>query len=328
MSMKPGMSALPRASKAFEKNVWADFVELLCLVSKDKEISLSDLVEVARQEDPEHSERGDQESAEKEDSFRQQLSDVFSYLLSRKQSFGDFYPFSFVDEDTICVEQTPLSSGQKLYLFLLYASNLSRFTKSEQARLTKDFEALSKAVIKLVFPQFNVEIFGTASQEGEPFHGGNVFDRLQRLSQYLNTTLSDAALKNPRYRQAGGDAGIDLVGFAQIEAAGSHAPFVPTLFAQCACSVDEWKDKQFSIQYEKISKKFSNLASYCEFIIVPFSLRGTDGSWSYTDLDRIVVIPIDRVRFLHIISLYGESFSFFENNDAYALVTDSLEEII
>ena len=328
MSMKPGMSTLPRASKAYEKNVWADFVELLCLVSLDKEISLSDLVEVARQEDSAQSERGDQDSAEKEDSFRQQFSDVFRYLFSRKQSFGDFYPFSFVDEDTICIEQTPLSAGQKLYLFLLYASNLSRFTKSEQARLTKDFEALSKTVIKLVFPQFNVEIFGTASREGEPFHGGSVFDRLQRLSQYLNTTLSDAALKNQRYCQAGGDAGIDLVGFAQIEADGSRAPFVPTLFAQCACSVDEWKDKQSSIKHETISKKIINLASYFEFIIVPFSLRGTDGSWSNTDLDRIVVIPIDRVRFLHIISLYGESFSFFENNDAYALVTDSLEEII
>ena len=103
---------------------------------------------------------------------------------------------------------------------------------------------------------------------------------------------------------------------------------MPTLFAQCACSVDEWKDKQSSIKHETISKKIINLASYFEFIIVPFSLRGTDGSWSNTDLDRIVVIPIDRVRFLHIISLYGESFSFFENNDAYALVTDSLEEII
>lgn len=326
--MKPRLSSLPDASKKFEKNVWADYVELMCFNSKDKEISLSDLLDDARKDDLEQDKRGGQESAEQDDRLRQHFTDVFSYLSERAKSFNECYPFAFVDEDTICVADdgaNTLSAGQKLYLFLLFASNLSQFTKPESSRLTTAFEALSKSILQFVFPNFSVEIFGTSSREGEPFAGGNVIDRLERLSNCLNTSVRDVCRKDERNYQPGGDKGIDIVGFIQVEGENSRAPFLPSLFAQCACSVDKWKEKQSSINYTEMRNLFEFLSPFCEFIIVPFSLRGPDGKWSSTDLNRIYVIPIDRVRFIHIVQLLGKDYSFFESSDAYKLVNESLE---
>ena len=59
-------------------------------------------------------------------------------------------------------------------------------------------------------------------------------------------------------------------------------------------------------------------------IFVPFSLRGPDGKWSDEEADRMAVIPVDRIRFLHIGTTKGECLTFFETNDAYKTVQESI----
>lgn len=325
--MTPSMSALPRVSKELEKNTWADYIELLCLINPDGEISLSDLSEINKVEDLTDQELRDYDTAERADSRYQQLFDVFQYIQSRVRIFADDYPFELIDEDTIRVKTNSPTISQLFYLFLLYASNLSRFEKSEQYVLTSNFELISREVLKYVYPNFTVEVFGTASKPDDLFYGGKLIEKLKKLSSFLNTEITDAVKNNPRYDQTCGDAGIDLVGFAPLDRDSYGAPFVPMIFAQCACSHDQWKEKQSSIKYDYIKPRFSNLAPYCEIIAVPFSLRDTTGQWDNTELDRIVVIPVDRVRFLHILSLYGSDFSFFDNSDAYRLIVESLGQL-
>jgi len=326
--MKLIVDALPNASKNLEKNIWADYVELLCLINIDHEISLSDLTERSKEEEQEENSKEEYGVAEKNDRLRQHYADVFRYIITRSEIFQDDYPFELVDEDTIGLRTFPYTIGQQLYLFLLFASNLSCFSKTDRDILTKAFESMSREVLQLVYPQFTVNIFGTSRDSGELFSGGNLIERLKLLADCLNTTLTESALNNPRYKHPSGDRGIDLVGFAQVESDKARSPFIPAWFAQCACSSEEWKGKQYSVQYETIRNMFNNLSHYSEFIVVPFSLRGPDGRWADTEADNIVATPIDRVRFLQITALYGRDNNFFESSVASQIVADICKEIV
>ena len=59
--MTPSLT-LPKASIDFEKNVWADYVEIICLTSPDGEISLSDMLMIASEDTLECPERGSDET--------------------------------------------------------------------------------------------------------------------------------------------------------------------------------------------------------------------------------------------------------------------------
>lgn len=325
--MTPSLT-LPKASIDFEKNVWADYVEIICLTNPDGEISLSDILTIASEDALERPKRGSDETGEQEDAFYQKFLDTFKYLENRAYMLNDAYPFSFTDEDTISIDFERLSTKQTFYLFLLYCSNLSRFSKPDQQCLTKEFEVVSKYILQQILPSFHIEIFGTASSPEDMFYGGKLIERFEKLAHCLHTEAKTATRENPRYNQASGDGGLDLIGFTQIDSRESEVPFIPSCFAQCACSVDKWKEKQSSIKFDEWNQRFNQIAHYCEFIFVPFSLRGPDGKWSNTEVDRIVVIPVDRVRFLHIIQSSEENLTFLEHSNAYRIIQESVSRFV
>lgn len=325
--MIPSLTSAPKASIKFEKNIWADYVELSCLVSTDKEISLSDMLDIASGDGCDSPERGSDETGEQEDVFYRDFLDIFKYLENRAHILNDAYPFSFVDEDTIAIDLGNLTAKHLLYLFLLYSSNLSLFGKSEQQYLTKSFESISRHILKRIYPSYHVEVFGTASSPGDIFYGGKLIERFEKLAQCLHTNVKSATKKNAHYDQGSGDGGLDLVGFIQLDDPKAEVPFIPVCFAQCACSVDKWKEKQGAIKFDEWNQRFERLAHYCEFIFVPFSLRGPDGKWSDEEADRMTVIPVDRIRFLHIASAKGGDFAFFETSDAYQAIQESIEDL-
>lgn len=323
--MIPNLSRLPGLSKKLEKNAWADFIELLCLVSKDKEISLGDVLTIASREESEGPERGSEETGEQEDKLRRQFLDVFKYLENRVSLLGDFYPFSFVDEDTIAIDLDTLTLKGKMYLFLLYCSNLFCFTPSDRYILTHEFESLSRFVLKQMYPMFHVEVFGTASEEKDLFYGGTLLERFEKLAKCLNTELKVATKNNERYATGSGDGGLDLVGFMRIDPDGAETSFLPMCFAQCACSVEDWVTKQSSIKFDQWNQRFEELVHYSELIFVPFSLRDSNGKWTSSRVDQIVVIPIDRIRFLHILG--ATDMSPLEDTDASAIMEGSVSEL-
>lgn len=325
--MIPTLSTLPGYSKDLEQNAWADYIELLCLTSKDGEISLSDVMGNVLQEEAESLQRGSGASGKKEDYCARQLRDIFEYLKSRAFLLDEYYPFGFVDDDTICVDLENLSLGEKLYLFLLFCSNLKYFSQKERPDLTREFETVSRGVLRKILPNFVVEIFGTASESETPFHGGCLLERFKKLAECLHTEVKTAVQRNPRYARACGDGGMDLVGYIDLDPPSAGAPFVPMCFAQCACSVEEWVQKQDSIKYDEWDQKFEQIAHYCEMIFVPFSLRGSDGKWNASREDRIVVIPIDRIRFFNIVKMNNNDLSFFKESKAESVVNVSLDEL-
>ena len=159
------------------------------------------------------------------------------------------------------------------------------------------------------------------------FHGRNLVDRMKKLAECMHTELTLDAKNNERYSRPNGDGGMDLVGFFELDNDDSGVPFIPLCFAQCACSVDQWKNKQSSIQYDLWNRRFTQLPHYCEFIFVPFSLRGPDGKWSSTEADQIVVIPIDRIRFLHILTASDNTLDFFLDTRAKEIVDTSIAQL-
>lgn len=325
--MIPSLTSGPKTSLKFEKNSWADYIELLCLKSIDKEYSLSDVLAVISEEEYEGPEHGSDATGEQEDALHRKLLDIFRYLKNRAFILDNAYPFSFIDDDTFAIDLDNLTSEQLLYLFLLYSSNLSFFSRSEQQRLTKAFEAISKHVLSRIYPSHHVEIFGTASSPGDVFYGGKLIERFERLAEKLNTELKDATKRNPHYNQPIGDGGLDLVGFIQLDDLKSKVPFIPLCFAQCACSLEKWSEKQSSIKFDEWNQRFEALTHYCEFIFVPFSLRGPDGKWSYEEADKITVIPIDRIRFIHMMRTSEEAIRQFEQSDAYLVAQESVGEL-
>ena len=180
--MLPHIDTLPQESKKLEKNIWADYIELLCLLSPDKEISLSDVLSMVTQEDGDSPRNGSESSSEDADNYHLVLSDIFLCLQRRVELLKAGYPFCFLDEDTITVRPCKdWSILDNLYLFLLFASNLSRFSKEQQSVLAKEFETCSKYVLSTIHPSFSVEVFGTGSAPTDLFYGGKVIDRLKNL---------------------------------------------------------------------------------------------------------------------------------------------------
>lgn len=325
--MIPSLSTLPKHSINLEKNAWADFVELSCLKNPDYEISLEDMLSITTNEGEDAPDRGSDEAGEQEDNRRQHFRDIFQYLINRAHILNEYYPFQFIDADTISIDITNLSSEQCMYLFLLYCSNLSQFGASDRTSLTKEFEALSKIVLERIYPTYHIEIFGTASSPSDMFYGGSLISRMEKLAECLHTELSSTTKNNPRYTNPSGDGGLDLVGFSQLDNEAAAAPFIPLCLAQCACSVDQWKDKQRSIKYDEWNQRLLQLPRYCEFIFVPFSLRSSDGKWSPTDEDQIVVIPIDRIRFLHLLKANGNTLDFFQTSKAKEIIDASIAQL-
>lgn len=325
--MIPSLSSLPGFSRNLEKNVWADFAELSCLISPDKEISLGDMINITSGDEADGPQRGSDETGAQEDLYRQQVLDVFSYLKNRAAILPDCYPFVFIDNDTISIDIGNLSAEKELYLFLLYCSNLSRFTPSERHTLTKEFEILSRVVLAKIYPTYHVDIFGTASSPEDMFYGKNLIDRMEKLAKCMHTELTPNTKSNPRYANPSGDGGMDLVGFSDLDAQNAGVSLIPLCFAQCACSVDHWKDKQSSIKYDTWNQRFLQLPRYCEFIFVPFSLRGSDGKWNPADADQMTVIPIDRIRFLHILSAQENPFDFFSSSKSKEIMDESISQL-
>jgi hypothetical protein len=307
------LEPFPDFSKTLERNRWADFIELLCLENLDKEISLNDIITIYIQEGPFESSIGDDDHGEKMDKLRAQFMEIYRYIFSRMTYMKDFYPFSKIDEDTI--KASVLDDKKLMYIFLLFASNTRYFiNKKVPPVFTTGFERISINILKLIYPNFQSELFGTTSQKGGYFHGGLLLDKLKILATCLNTNLSDKANKSPQFKNPSGDAGIDLVSFIKLDFDTCKSSMLPVCMGQCSCSYDDWIQKQMSIHSFTMNNFFNDFARCHEYMFIPFPLRGISGDWADEEMVKIQTIIIDRVRFLNIL----------EKNGINSLLTDDI----
>lgn len=284
----------PSNWKRSSTNRWCDLIELHCLYSEDHFCSSADALEIVYFKSEEVDDEEEQEThAELVDNRSQYIEDLFFNMRMRQDTLKDEYPFE-VTKDTIKTKNEDSMKKMPLYVFLLLCSNLCFVDGTTRDKLTKEFEICSYYAMKaLVSERYNIQIFGT-SRIGSIFKG-NVRERIKKLAELLNTRTSTTFEEDRRYDAAGGDGGIDLVAYLPID----KESFIPLIVAQCACSYDKWRSKQYEISEDIWYKVFDNLAPYIKMMFVPFFWRENTGI--FLNKTEINTCLIDRLRLIQLL---------------------------
>lgn len=322
---------------SFEKYksfLWADYIELLCLVNKDGELSHNDIIDRLQEREKDLSEGNDDDleemsDLEKEDNdkptqraeisikWENDLSAWFNILYYRQALYGELYPFE-ISEKIIKRKNDEPSNQHKLYLYFLLCSHLNLFDNTTRIILTSSFEMVSFNAFRNLLPEHSeVHLFGAnpLNKEGK-FKDGSLWQKINKLSSEVNEIL-DSRINENNYKRNTGDGGLDLVGWIPT---GDSLPSSIIHFAQCACT-EEWVSKQDSSSHNTWQAKILFTNHINNTVFIPFCFRASDGTWFKIEDIRLSFL-VDRKRLLYYY-LQNEDIS-FNTLPAYQIV----EEII
>ena len=278
--------------------VWTDYCELLCLANKE-EISLERIAQTIQKSwdfQPKDSPRN-------ADAVTTKLTDAFSQMKLRKALLKGTYPF-LIDKNTVRLQFQKKNKRTNIhYIFLLLASNLTYVKKGIHHKLTSGFEKICLDSLQYIFPNAKVKLFGASNKEPSlskscKFKHGKLKDRIVELSTFIGQPYQNEieVLKDNNV----GDNGLDVIGVISL---GDQRGSRPLLFVQCACSKDEWTQKQHTTSrsnWQKWLKLYDT--SIQNFIMVPFWYM--DNSKDWVDSTKITQnIMIDRLRLMKTIKI-------------------------
>lgn len=312
------LNRIPNGPVEKELFRWADYVELLCLSNPDGVISDADVYAMIRHGNDLQADT-EQETvanlrANPSDKWESRLNDYYRILSYRKEFFGEAYPFELSGSNTLARNDS-LTEKQYLYIFLLFASNLSYHSENQKI-LTDTFELVSLEAVKKIMPmQSEVHLFGTSRTNSR--YTGDVFTRICRLASDLRARVLCEATHFSG--NTAGDGGLDIVGWKPFE---DPAPGMPVILSQCACSKDMWKSKQSAIHHTKWDNRLLLTTPFAPVMCVPFSFRKADGLWENSDdIEKTLLIDRDR-----IINLLDDDYAFFTDSEAYPLMVELAEK--
>ncbi|MDZ7896572.1 MAG: hypothetical protein U5N85_00880 [Arcicella sp.] len=129
-------------------HLFADFIELITLFSKNGVISMGDIQDrfFGTKEYDNASER------DKDESF---IIEIFLKIEERNTLFKEKYPFSFDDKDSLLILKTTSTDEHKLYINLLISSKLNIF-KEFKPELTTEFEYICKNALENFLPSHSI----------------------------------------------------------------------------------------------------------------------------------------------------------------------------
>ena len=281
-------------------NRWADYVEFMCLYSKDHIYSKDDLIDILAEGNSDELKKGEEDHPLEFDRLSKAVESFFDMIRYRKQVDPEFYPFE-IDGDCIIL-LSELSLKQLHYIFLLSRSSIYFVDRLALHKMTGLFEKYCQPIMHILMPVgAQTELFGT-SRENAVFNG-SLKNRITQLASFLGaqtTKTLDSAEKYDRIHA--GDGGLDIVSFLKLDGA-SHIPFA---FGQCTCSYDDWIFKQTTLDTQSWHSKIDPLAPYWKFMYVPFYCH--DALGRFEDPTEIHTCLIDRQRILIILNTHQELF--------------------
>jgi hypothetical protein len=276
-----------------EVHLWADYVELRCLVAPDRALTRGDLVAILRldpedspeSEDPDEdvSQQSDVEqiadasgsgdnnnsaAARAVDNRHRLANEVFDLIETRYLLYADTYPFDVSGEEIRRLDN--LDDVQRTYLFLLSCAS-GRYV-SQHGLLAKSFERLCARVLEMSVPGASVHVFGTAQGNNSMF-SGNFVARARSLASQLGEVMQPDAEKIARSEN--GDRGLDVVAFVNP---GDDLSSRLVIFAQAATG-REWHVKQHSVTsaaWDQIVQVRSPAVATC---LIPLCFRDVAGDW-------------------------------------------------
>jgi hypothetical protein len=246
----------PEDSKIY---LYADYFELVSLFNNDTIISVSEMLDRLKDEGIIWQNENIENQADVNDNNEVFVRNVFMLLDQRAISFQEDYPFQTIHERLRLKEN--LTEKQKLYIFLLLASNLNLF-KDFQADITSEFEKIAQEALKNYLPDFAVvKSFGKNSD-----FAGYACDKVRELASTMNLSVNEDYLETV---SAGGtqDLGLDIVGWLpHKDNIGNYI----SVFGQCSCG-KEWNKK---LGETRRYNRFINvyLSEILHSLFIPYSL--------------------------------------------------------
>ena len=288
--------------------LYADYIELVTLFYNEEPVSVGEIMSRFRDEGVFAQRKSDQNQAEENENNENFIRSIFVIFDERKSLFSNSYPFEYEGEKLSL--KTTLSDKNKLYLFLLLASNLSTF-KIFQSNLTSEFEKVSYQALIKYLPQTAItKSFGADSEFKGYFN-----DKITQLAELMNVELDDRFLESfsPRNTQ---DGGLDIVSWIPFEDQISN--FI-SVFAQCACGKDWNKKLNESRRFNRVLKVYLNKINHSIFI--PYALINyhTSEFYEHHEFGGDTLV-FERKR---ILSLIDEGL--FDNLDSKVLIEKCIE---
>lgn len=302
------LDVLPRHSYSF---LWADYVELLCLCSKNGIVAKGNLQAQQQEAQDLQSDAGDDEHYSMEDDLSlisdeqdrtdsevlddrvtRRWDDIKKRLHARSASFPG-WPFE-IDGDVLRTKFDAENAEQRLYVALLIASSLRLCHDKRSAEVTSAFEEVSYHWLRQsVTTLWQVQPFG-AHQTLPNAYTGTLRSKLEALATDIKGVLvKPASDYDPRDT---GDGGIDLVAWQKM---GDKRGNIPVIFGQCACSPTDWESKQLDVSPASTEAHIYLQHPAAAFCFVPHDLSMDDKNWQRAaHIKRTVVV--DRSRLLNL----------------------------
>ncbi|WP_299274528.1 hypothetical protein [uncultured Psychroserpens sp.] len=313
-----------KGNEVRDKNLWIDYIELVCIYSYDGEMSRDDMIDeigqIAKDYINENKTDGtdDEDSSEADIKWSNMAYDWLEFLKSRQEIYGNFYPYQ-VDGDMLKLK-SKITRKRKIYIALLLSSNLNNSTNNATSKLTSSFEYISLKAFKEVLPKRAKSfLFG----KNQLNHGNKFSGKLIAKIKKLGVELGDLATtynEDDFDSRDSGDGGLDLFGYIPLDS--RNKLNIPIFFGQCACGKD-WKRKiaecepavwNDNLEFNKTSKPYP-------MIFIPRSYRTLDGEWLINRKHRNAII-FDRERILN--NLTKSSNEFIDRLPANQIINDIL----
>jgi hypothetical protein len=310
--------------------LWCDYIELRCLVDKDRRVSRGRVQELLDDTAQLHGEQTDADVVnpidgeadagvgdEEAEAFygvppggghvgtrnEMRVAGWFKNFAFRAKTFRDAYPFKLSADgqelEVLAVDTPP----RVLYVQMLISASLRLVPKTRRDELTESFEETSHEIFKQLMPMgWEVHRFGA---KGASRYEGLLFNKLTALVQDLRGKLHlEAKDFKPNDR---GDGGLDLVAWHPM--AGDERDGLPIALAQCGCTSDGdgWSKKSLEAAPAKLRPHIHLLHPWTTYYFMPHDLTeatGTQIDWQQrANLTETIVI--DRSRLIRLATFYG-----------------------
>lgn len=312
--------------------IWCDYIELLCLVDKDRRLSRDRVHELLDDTAQMYGEQTDadvvnssvapnlpDDGANDPDALddlppdggqiashnEMRIAGWFQNLEFRAQIFGDAYPFKLSADRQELERESMDTPLRLLYVQMLMSASLRLVPRKRHMELTQSFEETSYEIFKQLMPKgWEVHRFG--AQSASRYHG-LLFNRLTALAKDLRGELNLQA--NDFNSKGQGDYGLDLVAWHPM-AGDEHdrRDRLPIAFAQCGCTSkgDEWSMKSLEASPAKLKPQLGLSTSWSTYYFMPHDLTEASGSEIVWQQRRHLTesIVIDRSRLLRLAKFY------------------------
>jgi hypothetical protein len=338
------MARVPRRPKAAESildnkmsrptgsdlYIWCDYIELRCLVDKDRRLSRGRVLELLDDTAQMYGEQTDadvvnpgygalDEVLDDDDADalhgvlpgsghvgtrnEMRVADWFANLAFRAKLFGDAYPFKMSDDGKELVALSVDTPLRLLYVQLLMSASLRLVPKRRRDELTESFEETSHEIFKRLMPTgWEVHRFGA---KGASRYEGLLYDKLVALTKDLRGTFG---LERRHYKANDrGDGGLDLVAWHPL--GDDVREGLPIALAQCGCTSDgdEWSMKTLEASPSKLAGHLRVHHPWSAYYFMPHDLTeavGTQIDWQQKPKLTSTIV-IDRSRLIGLAKLYG-----------------------